>query len=339
MALYSIYKANPIQGGSLAKTEVEAPRQGLENTIKPLTYQGMFEMLNPQPQQVNEEKSKKQRLIANIADGISALNNIVATTKGAYSAKMSPMSEQIQKRHDYLTQIYSQDKDKWYAGMMRARAMDDDKDRAQEASNRWNMEWRNQLEQQKKADDRWDKENKRKQAQHDLNMQVSRQEAEYLPTKQKLETQQAQARINATNASTGYTAEQTRQLRANGSGRGAGNNNYHIIATRDGRKWTIPSQYMKTEGITQLYYGLGFPEQIQVENQYGVPTMAMPSEDQMRHKINSLFNSGKMSPEQIDYMDYISGTQSSQSNTRGLSLGLTNGNTAQIKKQGKTIDF
>lgn len=109
--------------------------QGEAPQSQPKTYEEMFRLLNPfKPMSEEELEQQRKRVraqqkVSALADGISAIANLVATTKGASNAYTgeNTLTGRQQARYDQLKGEYENNLKAYMSGLMGARQMDEQK--------------------------------------------------------------------------------------------------------------------------------------------------------------------------------------------------------------------
>lgn len=69
-----------------------------------------------------EKRERRTKLMAAIGDGLSAIANVVATSKGAKNMGAPNMTQRVQSRYDYLNNLRKQDEQRWQWYAQRAAA-------------------------------------------------------------------------------------------------------------------------------------------------------------------------------------------------------------------------
>lgn len=181
--------ANPSSKTDIPPASIAAsvPKESLNKTIdvagKPqprLSYEQMFKILNPYtpltPEQKAEEerKQRREKTIAAIGDGISALSNLYFTTQyapNAFNAQNSA-SKKTRERWDRLNKEREANMNAYIQGLMRARQADEAKDQADKEWERAIGLDKAKAEQAKAEEERAKAKEKRDQEIHNLNLQL-----------------------------------------------------------------------------------------------------------------------------------------------------------------------
>lgn len=169
-----------------APIAASVPKESLNKTIdvvgKPkshLSYEQMFKLyfkppLTPEEQAEEEKKQRRQKTIAAIGDGISALANLYYTTQyapNAFNAQNSA-SKKTKDRWDKLNKEREDYKKAYLYGWMRARQMDENKD---QADKKWDFEIglkKAKEERDKAEEERAKAKEQRDQEIHNLNLKL-----------------------------------------------------------------------------------------------------------------------------------------------------------------------
>lgn len=102
--------------------------------VKQLSYVDMYKMLNPEQVETAEQKERREKKertkarIAAIGDGLRALSNIYFATKGAKVVHNpdSDMTNEVNKRKDYMDAQRDKNRAAWLAGYQMAIALDEE---------------------------------------------------------------------------------------------------------------------------------------------------------------------------------------------------------------------
>ena len=161
-----------------------------------LSYVEMYEMMNPDKPETAEEKAKREKrekgeaVLAAVGDSISALSNLWFTSQYAPNSydPSKGMSATTKDRWDKLRQEREANRRVYNDGYMRAKAMD-------EAKEREDRNWRHTIEREKIADERYKIQEARDKALADLNEQLKRHQitaAEYKAEQERIAAQFAE---------------------------------------------------------------------------------------------------------------------------------------------------
>lgn len=327
-------KKAPVKMGEIAypKPHIEETKMQIGDakithapSLTPKTYEEMFRAITPVPRPVDDEAYRRKQLIANIADGLGAIGNLIATTQGAYSAKQRPMSEELQRRYDYLTAQYRQDKDRWQQGMLRAKAMDEDKAQRDRRQGNWKL----QFGLQKAANDRAAANDARAAKAQDLALKAQQSELDYLPTKRKMAEEKHLQDIAYRKAAANNMRANTAATRQSASDRHAvatmqrslsGVGKSYKIQEPNGQVWQIPRDYWDTDGVIQIYTGLGLP--IGYKDVMGEEHVY--SKHEMQAKLHELISGGQLTDRQRAYLQQIAISTTGEA-PKGVTLGLQGG--------------
>ena len=193
-----------------------------------LSYEQMYMMLNPyRPPTAEELESerkmkKREHTFAAISDGISALANLYFTTQYApnmFTGK-DTQSEQVRKRWEKLEEERKENMKAYIAGLMKARAADDNRGDTE-------REWWRQIGIDKAKAERDAAKEKRDQEMHDLDKLLKDKkisEAEHKAKKAEVEAKYAeqveQSEINRNKASANASNARAADIRSGGNGSG-----------------------------------------------------------------------------------------------------------------------
>lgn len=193
-----------------------------------LSYEQMYMMLNPyRPPTAEELESerkmkKREHTFAAISDGISALANLYFTTQYApnmFTGK-DTQSEQVRKRWEKLEEERKENMKAYIAGLMKARAADDNRGDTE-------REWWRQIGIDKAKAEFDEAKEKRDQEMHDLDKLLKDKkisEAEHKAKKAEVEAKYAeqveQSEINRNKASANASNARAADIRSGGNGSG-----------------------------------------------------------------------------------------------------------------------
>jgi len=196
-----------IKGTTPAPT---SPTNSIPNTAtegmtdKSLTYTDMYKQLQDERQQETEKMAKKARrdmILAKLSDGISAIANLVATTKGAQNSYTgdSTRTENTRKRWEDYYNRYIQEQKERYKDMEDAMRLDEairyrNEDKEKEDTRyKENIEHRNEREliaderykkeqeyrkdRDEEADRRWQQTFEENKRMHNANIEIRKEEA------------------------------------------------------------------------------------------------------------------------------------------------------------------
>ncbi|MDE6010870.1 MAG: hypothetical protein K2F87_05465 [Muribaculaceae bacterium] len=191
------------------KLDIETPQ---------MSYVDMYRLMNPHRPETAEQRAKREKrekseaVLAAVGDGISALSNLFMTSRYAPNAydPSKGMSATTKARLDRLRQEREAKSKEYFDGYMRAKAMDEAKDRE-------DRNWRHTIEREKIADKRYEIQEAREKALADLNeklkahqisaaeweAEAKRIKAQYAEENEKLDQDYKRAGIKQREAATG----------------------------------------------------------------------------------------------------------------------------------------